>query len=380
MSHPEELKRLNAEITSHMGHLSKCLIHVLTLYVFGMVLMRHCGQSGIASFLSGLVGCRYGTMKQRLREFTYESGQKRGRKRQELDVTTCFAPLLAWVLSKFRGKSQQVVLAMDATYLKDRFVILALSVVVSGCAVPVAWHIQQGEQKGEWNSIWKRLLTSLQPAIPTAWTVFVLSDSGLYSKKLFQLLSQQLHWATFMRIEGSQGLFQCQGSNQWRPIRTFVDKGMTPLTLAGRCFKGDPISCTLVLQWDAQYEQPCVLVSNLVHKQVQHNIYGVRYWIECGFKDVKRGFLHWEQTKMTCPRRAERLWLVMSIALLWLTALGEAASVLPQWHSLQQTRPQQRILSAPLLGWIDFIISLLRREPLASGYLSPYPCLPLPEP
>jgi hypothetical protein len=379
LSHPEELKRLNAEITRHMSHLNKCLIQVLALYVLGMVIMQHCGQSRIATFLSGLIGCEFGTMKQRLREFTYEREQKRGAKRHELEVKTCFAPLLAWVLSKFRSQQQQVVLALDATYRKDRFVILAVSVVVCGCAIPVAWHIQASERKGEWNPIWKNLLQALQPALPTAWTVFVLSDSGLYSKHLFKHLSQHLQWATFMRIGWSQGLFKRKGDRVWQPIRAYLYKGMTPLSLEGHCFKGNPIACTLVLQWDAQYDQPCVLVSNLAVQQVQHNIYGVRYWIECGFKDVKRGFFHWEQTKMTCSQRAERLWLVIAIALLWLTAVGEAAADLPQWQSLQQARPQQRILSAPLLGWIDLIISILNGQPLTYGYLNPYPWLPLPE-
>jgi hypothetical protein len=154
---------------------------------------------------------------------------------------------------------------------------------------------------------------------------------------------------------------------------------MTPVTLGGQCFKGNPITCTLVLQWTSEYDQPCVLVSNQPAAQVQHNVYGVRYWIECGFKDIKRGFFHWEQTKMTCPRRAERLWLVISIALLWVTAVGVAASDLPCWQSLQQARPQRRILSAPLLGWIDLIISLLKGQPLSYGYLNPCPWLPIPE-
>lgn len=379
MSHPEELKRLNAEITRHMPHLGKCVIFVLSLYVLGMVMMQHCGQSRIAGFLSVLTGKSFGTMKQRLRELTYESEGKRGQKRQELNVKASFAPLLAWVISKFGGEHREVVLAIDATYLKDRFVILAVSVVVSGCAIPVAWHIQKGDCKGEWNPIWSNLLKTLKVAIPADWRVFVLSDSGLYSKKLFRLLSQDIQWATFMRIGWSQGLFQLKGTQKWVAIRDFVYKGMSPLVLEGRCFKGNPIDCTLILQWDDAYEQPCVLVSNLEPEQVQHNVYGVRYWIECGFKDVKRGFFHWEQTKMTCPQRAERLWLVISIALLWLTAVGDAASDMPHWQSLQQARPNQRILSAPLLGWIDIIISILKGQPLSYGYLNPYPWLPIPE-
>src|SRR5688572_15039239 len=124
LSHPEELKRLNAEISRHLGHLGKCLVYVLALYVLGMVLVRHCGQTQIAAFLSGFVQCEFGTMKQRLREFTYEGQHKGGKQRQGLVVKSCFAPLLKWVLSKFRSETKQVVLALDATYLKDRFVIL----------------------------------------------------------------------------------------------------------------------------------------------------------------------------------------------------------------------------------------------------------------
>ena len=82
---------------------------------------------------------------------------------------------------------------------------------------------------------------------------------------------------------------------------------------------------------------------------------------------------------MSCPQRAERLWLVISIALLCLTAVGNAASNAPHWLSLQQARPQARILSAPLLGCIDLILTLLKGQPLTFGYLNPYPWLPLPE-
>lgn len=379
MSHPEEIKRLNAEIASHMGHLSKCFIYVLTLYVFGMVIMRHCGQTQIATFLSGLLDYKFGTIKQRLREFTYGAEHKQGQNRQEVLVSACFAPLLGWVLSKFREENRQLVLAIDATYLRDRFVILAVSVVVSGCAIPVAWHIQEGDRKGAWNPIWKRLLKQLSPAVPDNYSVFVLSDAGLYSKPLFGYLTNPLKWNVLMRTSSSHGLFKAKGAREWKPIRDFLTQGMETIVLEGICFKGNPISCSLILQWEMAYEHPCILVSNLRPHELNHNIYGIRYWIECGFKDVKRGLFHWEQTKMTCPQRAERLWLVISIALLWLTALGDEASDMPQWQSLKLARTQTRLLSVPVLGWIDLILTLLKGQPLSYGYLNPYPWLPIPE-
>ena len=378
MSHPDALKRINAEISSHFGHLSNSLIYGLSLYVLGTTLLRHCGQTQVATLLSGMLGCKFGTMKQRLRELTYESSQKRGENRQSLEVDGCFAPLLGWVLSKFKGDHHQVVLALDVTYLQDRFRILSVSVVVAGCAIPVAWRIQHSHQTGEWNPIWLELITSLAPAIPPEWCVFVLTDSGLYSKTLYQALTDRFHWQVFMRIVGTQGLFMPHGGG-WIPLRELVKRGMTPLTMSGRCFKGNPLSCTLVLQWDADYEHPCLIVTNVPPPDVNPNIYAIRYWIECGFKDIKRGLLHWEQTKMTCPQRAERLWLVISIALLWLTTQGERAAEHPRWQSLRRARPNSRILSAPMLGWIDLILTLVQGQPLAFGSFQPYPWVPIPD-
>jgi hypothetical protein len=378
LSHPEELDRLNEEITSHMGHLNKSFIKVLSLYAFGMIMLRHCGQTQIAVFLSGLCECKYGNMKQRLRELTYEAPAKCGSQRRELEVSSCFTPLLSWVLSCMNTSHKQVVLAFDATYLSDRFIILAISVVVCGTAIPVAWHIRKATDKGEWNPIWKQLFGDLSPAIPSGWQVFVLSDSGLYSKPLFNYLAEK-KWSVMMRISGGQGLFRPLGRGKWLPLHRLVKRGMTPRTLSGHCFKGNPLRCQLILQWEDQYESPCLIVTNLPTDKIQHNTYTIRYWIECGFKDFKRGLFHWEQTKMTCPKRAERLWLVMSISLFWLTTIGDTALASHHWYSLAQARPDSRILSAPVLGWIELILSLLQQRPIQHGQLQLYPWLPLPD-
>lgn len=373
MSHPAELDTLNTEIARHFQHLNKYLVRGLAWYVFGMVMMRHCGQTQIVTFLSGLVELPYDNARQRLREVMYEPEQKRGSKRQAIEVKSCFVPLLKWVLTKFRVPPSQVVLACDATYLKDRFVVLAVSVVVAGCAIPVAWHIQRGDQKGKWNPIWMDLLSRLQVAIPKGCEVFVLTDSGLYSKQLYVHIQKAFQWTAVMRIEGSQGFFQRNGQVQWTVLKTLCYRGMSPLALEGLCFKGNPIHCTLLIQWGETYDKPCLIVSNIALSDVNHQLYGIRYWIECSFKDIKRGLFHWEQTKMTDPQRAERLWLVLSIGLLWLTSVGETAFEALHWHTLAATASHGRRLSAPLLGWIQLMVALIKGQPFPTGYLQPYP-------
>jgi hypothetical protein len=375
MSHQQELEQWNQEVSIYMGHLNTAFIKVLSLYAFGMVLTRHCGQTLVVEIISQLMGVKPNTIRQRLRELTYESQAKRGEKRDTLDVTSCFTPLMKWVLTKLDPRQKTVVIALDVTYLRDRFTILAVSVVMAGCAIPVAWHIQRGHEPGNWNPIWKRLLVAIQRAVPQDWQVSVLTDGGLYSKPLFNQI-RKLRWHPHMRI-GTQGL--CREPNgAWFPLATLAQRGMTPTRYRLICFKGHPLVCTLLAQWDPDYDKPCLVVTDLSLQQAHHAIYPLRFWIERGFKALKRGGLHWEHTKMTCPQRAERLWLVISIALLYLIPLGVSAeNAIPR---STDTASRQRSLSCLARGWITVMVHLISHQPICTHSSTPFAYDPIPIP
>jgi hypothetical protein len=99
MAHHEELSRWITTVSTHMPHLSKPQATVLALYSFGMVIAQACGISSIAAVLGRLLRQQDNTVRQRLREFYQGKRNKAGTKRQEIVVTTCFAPLLRWVLT-----------------------------------------------------------------------------------------------------------------------------------------------------------------------------------------------------------------------------------------------------------------------------------------
>jgi hypothetical protein len=79
------------------------------------------------------------TLRQRRREWCDDAKDTHGAQRQDLDITTCCTPLLTWILSGWH--SRPLALAMDATTLGDRCVVLVISVVERGCALPVAWTV-----------------------------------------------------------------------------------------------------------------------------------------------------------------------------------------------------------------------------------------------
>ena len=112
-------------VTTHRPHLSKPQAAVLALWSVGMVLARSCGLSAVSEFVAQGLGRKPNTVRQQLREWCYEATAKRGGPRQEVQVETCFAPLLAWVLRWWEGN--QLALAVDATTLGQQFVGLGVS-------------------------------------------------------------------------------------------------------------------------------------------------------------------------------------------------------------------------------------------------------------
>ena len=71
------------------------------------------------------------------------------------------------------------------------------------------------------------------------------------------------------------------------------------------------LTCTLLARWETGYRDPWVILTDLPPTAVDVAGYGLRAWLECGFKDSKRGGWHWEQTKMdlregTCDQTSFR--------------------------------------------------------------------------
>ncbi len=183
-----------------------------------MVLARSCSLTAVADMLAPLMGQSYNTLRERLRDTYREAGAKAGKKRVELDVTECWAPWLAWLLDGW--SVQRLAIAMDATSLGDRFVVLAISVVYRGCAVPVAWKVLKAEEKHAGKPEWQALLKRFQGLVPKGWTVIVLADRGLYAKWLFEAIVE-LTWHPFLRVN-SQGTFGREGWYHWQPFSYWV--------------------------------------------------------------------------------------------------------------------------------------------------------------
>ena len=95
----------------------------------------------------------------------------------------------------------------------------------------------------------------------------------------------------------------------------------------GTAFQGPRrrLNCTLLARWEAGYTDPWLLLTDLAPSAGEACWYGLRAWIEQGFKITKRGGWQWQRTRMSDPQRAARLWLAVAVATLWLLSVGGMA-------------------------------------------------------
>src|SRR2546421_2005915 len=102
MSRQDPLSVWTNELTKTFAVLSKPQLKGLAQWSFGMTLARCCSLDSVASYLADWLEQPELSVRNRLREWylpaEFKAGVTHAGKRQALDVTTCFAPLLRWLV------------------------------------------------------------------------------------------------------------------------------------------------------------------------------------------------------------------------------------------------------------------------------------------
>jgi Transposase DDE domain len=323
-SHPSRAK-LQTEVREWFPSLSRAQANVLGEMAYAMLMTDGCGMTRMSSYMAELLGQPMNTLRQKYREIYYEKEAKAGvknrqKKRREIVPEELFADLLRGVLKGWEGE-KTLVLALDASALADRFTVLSISVMYRGCGMRVAWTVQEGHQAGEWRPHWERMLKQLADVVPADWTVLVMADRGLYAAWLYQAI-QANGWHPFLRVKKDLS-FRAQGEEVFGSIGGRVQRMGREWKGSGEWSeKGDRMGGTVLVRWEQGYEEAICVVSDLSPEKARTAWYQMRFWIEDEYKDGKRGWFHWEQTKMTNPQRASRLWLVLGIVLQKAIVLG----------------------------------------------------------
>jgi hypothetical protein len=324
MPRSKSLDQWTDQVRAAFPNLSRPQATVLALYSFGMFLAQRSGLNSVVTALVPLLHVGFHALCSRLQEFYQPASAKSGWQRDQLDVTACFALLLAWILQGWQSTGLAV--ALDATSLGNCFTVLSLSVVYRGHAIPVAWKVLRGNAPHPWKPEWIGLLKVFAALVPRGWTVVVMTDRALYARWLYQEIVG-LGWHPVMRIT-HLSKFRKGRSPKSLPVTALVPRVGRRWQGRGVAFPKKPerrLECALLACWEEGSEEPWFLVTDLEPDQAEALWYGMRSWIEAGYKLLKCGGWPWQATRMTDPDRVERLWLVLAVATRYLMAVGGEA-------------------------------------------------------
>lgn len=320
MRFPQEWYQLLESTEQHFPDLRSSQIRGLALWVYGTLLAKSACQSAVIGALSTIA--TFHTLRQYLREFLRDGSEKATPCNTQLDVTLCFAPLVRWLLSLWKG--QQLALAIDATSHGVQVVALVVSVLYRGSAIPIAWTIMPANRPGPWIPEILRLLQVLGPEVPKTMGVVVMTDRGLWSPHLWKQI-RTLGWHPLMRVKNNTTFQPLQGCRQ--PARQLIPGPGYAWVGSGTAF-GNPKRRrfgTLVVVWDEDQKEPWIVITDLSPEAVGVCWYGLRFWIELGFRALKGVGWQWQHTRRTDPARVARYWLVLAVVTLWTTAYGTRA-------------------------------------------------------
>ena len=374
----QHLKDWKQIVSYRFPNLSLPQISGLATWSFGMVMTQSSSLTRVSTLIAKVNQEKENTVRQRLKEW-YKEGKAKAKKEQKrisLEVTECFASLLKWVLDLLPQDSQELPIALDATSKGQNFTVLSINILYRGTAIPIAWKIVKGTEKGSWKPYWKELLSALKGLVPSDWKVIVAADRVHVADWLYQEIVN-LGWHPFLRIN-HQGQYQLPSSSSWNLLATVVPS--TGMSWSGQvtCFKTNPINCTLLARWDEGYADPWLILTDLSPADANVSWYGFRSWIECSYRDVKSDGRARQRTRLTNPQRAERQWLAMAVALLWTITLGgeqeaESEHELMSDGSESPSINSLRQISCFLNGLLTILARLLMGQPIPFGRLFPLP-------
>ena len=317
---PTECYQMQQTVTQFLPDLRPSQVTGLVLWVYGTVTSWSSCQNAVVTALC--VMGNWNNMRQYLREWLYDGRDRSSPCRVQLDVRSCFVPLMRWVLTWWQ--SDRLALAIDPTMKGDQITSIVISVVYRSCAIPVAWHVLPANKPGPWIDQVVELLKLLSDAVPQSMRVLVMYDRGLRSPRLWEQICS-VGWHPYTR-QSINTVF-CPDGGTRLPARFLVPGPGHAWIGTGTAFRNPSKRRrgTMIVVWDDDQDEPWVVMTDLSPGEAGVCWYELRFWIELGFRALKSVGWQWHKTRRTDPDRVSRHWLVLSVATLWALAYGTRA-------------------------------------------------------
>ena len=282
--------------------------------------------------------------------------------------------LVLWHLAKnllAPWAGRRLCLLLDETPKSDALRVLKVSVAYRKRAVPLmAVCYRPHEPPLPLPVLIPWLLRRVQGCLPAGAVVTLLADRGLAWPVILDTCVE-LGWHYLLRLQGSTKVSLPDGREV--TALQLVDRiGGRWLGQAWLFKKAGWRWASVLAYWPWGRAEPWLLVSDERPCPRRFQTYGHRTWTEELFRDEKSQGLNWQKSRVHEPRHAERLLLLLALAILLAILLG--VRVLKRGWRRHLESGRRRGLSVVQLGlrWLrHVIVQALPLNVELNGYLYP---------
>lgn len=275
------------------------------------------------------------------------------------------AALLPWT-------EQQAMLALDSSMLWGRYVIIRVSLVYRGRALPLAWKVLEHGSASVSFDEYKSILEEASRLLPLHCEVVLLADRGFADVDLMQL-AVRLGWHFNIRAKGNL-LVHRAFKPSCKMSQLVPPKGEIRLihTVQITQRRFGPVHLVLAhVKTQKGYEQ-WMLVSDRPTALETLDEYALRFDIEENFLDDKSAGFQLESSQLRDADALSRLCLVLAVATLYLVSTGTAIVAL-QRRRLIDTH-WNRGISYLQIGWRYLLMAVAFGQHLLTDlWLDPEP-------
>lgn len=282
----------------------------------------------LAMLVSGMVGSRRASLPALAGKVPYGAKRESRIKRfsrwvrnQRIEAGTYFLPYVDALLRSL-AVDQTLLLAMDGSEVGRKCQALLVNVVYRKRALPIAWIVVEGAKGHFPEQTHIQLLEQVHRIIPSGADVIFLGD-GEFDGIALQSAIDEYGWEYVCRTAKNAQLGADGDHFSFEEI----------LVQPGECIDLPDVTFThqdygpvlAIAWWEAGYEGPIYLVSNMDLVAEACLWYGKRFRIETFFSDQKSRGFHLHKSHISDPKRLSRLLIAACLAYIWIVYLGAVA-------------------------------------------------------
>jgi len=236
---------------------------------------------------------------------------------KQCSYDTFFLPFAQMVLATLAR--QELVLIMDGSVVGRGCVTLMLSSVYGGRALPLAWLVVKGAKGHFPQTSHCNLVAQIEPHVPAGASVIFLGD-GEFDGTELQAKLAGYGWQYVCRTAGNILIWSGEAHIPFTALPVQPNEIVMIAEAHVTQIRYGPVLALAV--WEAAYQAPLYLVSNLAEAEQAVQWYRQRGQIETFFSDQKSRGFRIDKSHLGKPERLSRLLLAACLAYLWMIYLG----------------------------------------------------------